>query len=348
MKENPLVSVLVFAYNHEDYIEEAINSVVSQKCSFDFEVIVSDDCSTDSTLRIINQLQLKYPNLIRIISNGRNLGLNRTFVNAVRSAKGVYLAPLGGDDYWIVENKLEMQVQKLLSDKEIAYVHTEYKSLNVSDNVISNHINRNWNSVLMRKKGKESLLAMLSHNWTGYPCGTTSCYRKAPLLTGINNHPEIMDYDLSGEGTITHASMSYYGGVYAFIPIQTAMYRVHAKSLSHRESRAEQFEFQKRYYLLRLFTAESFGLTQDEVEVIRRRGLLSLLKYSVSIEATNEFQIFARTQYQGFNKEFYYWFLLYWSRFSLFRLLYRMSVKYKNLIQDRYRQVSDSCKCHFT
>ena len=59
MIDNCLVSVLVFAYNHENYIEETIRSVISQKCSFNFEILVSDDFSTDNTLAIIKKLQLR-------------------------------------------------------------------------------------------------------------------------------------------------------------------------------------------------------------------------------------------------------------------------------------------------
>ena len=60
-----LVSVIVFAYNHEKYIFKTLDGIVKQKTSFSFEVIVHDDCSTDSTKSIISAFHEKYPTLIR-------------------------------------------------------------------------------------------------------------------------------------------------------------------------------------------------------------------------------------------------------------------------------------------
>lgn len=309
MIKNPLVSVLIFAYNHEKYIKETINSVVCQNCSFNFEIIVSDDCSTDSTLACIEELQIKNQNLIRIISNKCNLGLNATFLNAVKNAKGDFIAPLGGDDYWIVEDKLEMQVQLLLADKKIAYVHTEYKSLNEATQKITNHCNKDWSSILMKKTGKDALVEMLCHNWTGYPSASSSCFRKEPLLKGINNHPDVLNYNFAGEGTIIHASMVYYGGVYAFIPVQTTMYRIREKSLSHCETKAEQFDFQKKYYLLRLLTAKTFGLSKKEIYKIRQRGLIELFHTALNLGEIDTFQLVRKKQSVGFLLNFIFFLL---------------------------------------
>lgn len=337
MIETPLASILIFAYNHEKYIEEAINSAVCQKCSFNFEILVSDDYSTDNTLNIIKILQLKHPNLIKIISNKHNLGINNTFLNAVKKANGDYITLLGGDDYWIVDNKLEMQVQLLLSHKEITYVHTEYKSLNVSNKIIKNHLNKDWCSILMKKTGKEALIAMLCHNWTGYPSALTSCFRKDPLLKGINKHPEILNYNLVGEGTIINASMSYFGGLYAFIPIQTSMYRIHEKSLSHYESNTEQFDYNKKYYLLRLFTAEKFGLVNKEIKIIQKRGLFELFQNSLSLDTLNEFCIFLKTQSQNKKDKLCYIFLLYLCKFKMLRYIYRVKLAFANRIKYTFK-----------
>lgn len=338
MIEDPLVSVLIIAYNHENYIEETINSVVGQKCSFNFEIIVSDDSSTDNSLNIIKTMQLKHPNFVKIISNKHNLGVNTTFLNAVKSAKGDYIASLAGDDYWIVDNKLEMQVQLLLSHKEIAFVHTEFKSFNESDKTIINHRNKDWFSILMRKTGKEALVAMLCHNWTGYPLGSSSCYRKDPLSKGINKHPELLNFNLVGEGTFLHASMSYYGGLYAFIPIQTTMYRIRKKSLCHYESKTEHFEFQKRYYLLRLFVAESFGLVQNEIRRIQKRGLFELFQTAIKLDTINELQIFLQTQSQDKKNKWCYGFLLNVIRIKMFRYVYRVKLKFVNTLQYKLKK----------
>ncbi len=339
MSEKPLVTVLLTSYNHDNYIAEAINSVLRQKCSFSYELLITDDCSTDDSPNIIEQFQLKYPKLIKIIANKQNIGLNATYRNALESAHGDFIAPLSGDDYWIDENKLEMQIQFLLPNKEITYVHTEYKALYEADGKILRHRNKGWRSILTKKNGKDALIAMLCHNWTGYPSSITSCFLKAPLLEGITNHPEILNCDLSGEGTIVHASMSYYGGLYAFIPVETAVYRIRKKSLSHYESKIEQFNYQKRYFLLRLLTAESFCLAQNEIKKIQKRGLFELFKLALSLDTINKFQRFVKIKSKDNKIKFCYNFFLHLSRLRIFRYIFIIIFRFANKIQNKYRKI---------
>jgi len=329
--ESTLVSVLIFAYNHENYIEEAIQSVVNQKCSFNFEVLVTDDFSTDSSLNVIRALQLEYPDLIKIVSNRHNLGLNASFQSAVKNAKGDFIAVLGGDDYWFVDSKLEMQVQLLLSHKNVAYVHTEFKTINESNGNIVNHHNRNWRSISMRTMGKKALVEMLCHKWTGYPLASSACFRKGPLLKGIDNHPEILDYDLPGEGTMTHTSMICYGGLYAFIPIQTTMYRIRESSLSHYPSRTDQFDYQKKYYTLRLLTAESFGLNDKEKRLIRNSGVAGLFRIALGLGTIDQFQAFRQTQDIGLCLRLF----LYLFKFAAFRRIVTLAHKCARGIKKR-------------
>ena len=57
------VSVICVTYNHEKYIRQALDSIVSQKTDFDFEILVGEDCSTDSTRDILKEYEKKYPDL---------------------------------------------------------------------------------------------------------------------------------------------------------------------------------------------------------------------------------------------------------------------------------------------
>ena len=64
-KNDCLVSILCTAYNHEQYIRSALESFVSQKTNFAFEVLVNDDASSDGTAAIIREYEEKYPEIIR-------------------------------------------------------------------------------------------------------------------------------------------------------------------------------------------------------------------------------------------------------------------------------------------
>jgi len=108
-KSLPLVSVCMLSYNHEKWIGQAIEGVLNQKTNFCFELIISDDCSTDSTQTIINNYTSKEPNLIIPIFNKSNLGLAINFSSALNSCKGRYIAICEGDDFWTSRDKLRKQ-----------------------------------------------------------------------------------------------------------------------------------------------------------------------------------------------------------------------------------------------
>lgn len=112
-----LVSIDCVTFNHEDYIADALDSFVMQKTSFDFEVLVYDDASTDKTKEILKEYQEKYPNIIKPYfqkenqySKGiRRLGWRYNFPRA----QGKYLAVCEGDDYWTDPLKLQKQIDFL-------------------------------------------------------------------------------------------------------------------------------------------------------------------------------------------------------------------------------------------
>lgn len=114
-----MVSVLCTAYNHEEYIREALESFVSQRTDFAFEVIVNDDCSTDGTAAIIEEYARKYPEIIVPVFQKENQfskGLAHLYATAFFArARGRYIAFCEADDCWTDEEKLQRQVDFLES-----------------------------------------------------------------------------------------------------------------------------------------------------------------------------------------------------------------------------------------
>lgn len=104
----PKVSVVMIAYNKQDYIAEAVAGVVNQKCGFDIELIVMDDCSTDDTPAIVAQWVRCYPRIIRYFRNEKNLGLQGNYIEGFKHCRGEYLAICDADDYWFYRRKLQV------------------------------------------------------------------------------------------------------------------------------------------------------------------------------------------------------------------------------------------------
>lgn len=109
-KKKPLVSVRVVTYNQKDYIVQCLDSIVSQKTTFPFEIAISDDCSTDGTTEIIQTYFKRYPGLFRDISPKKNIGAFENFFHSVKNCCGKYTALIDGDDYWCDDLKLQKQV----------------------------------------------------------------------------------------------------------------------------------------------------------------------------------------------------------------------------------------------
>jgi len=103
-----LVSVILPAYNAEDYLEEAIQSILDQTFK-DFELIIIDDKSTDKTSQII--LSFIDPRIV-IIKNQKNQGITYSLNKGLEIAKGAYIARMDADDI-SATNRLELQINYL-------------------------------------------------------------------------------------------------------------------------------------------------------------------------------------------------------------------------------------------
>lgn len=102
-----LVSVICLCYNHAAFIEEAVDSVAQQTYK-NIELIIVNDASTDNCRNIIQKLCIKYP-FIQFIDNAQNMGMCRSFNNALKAAKGDFIVDFAADDILLPE-RIEKQV----------------------------------------------------------------------------------------------------------------------------------------------------------------------------------------------------------------------------------------------
>jgi glycosyltransferase involved in cell wall biosynthesis len=123
------VSVIVHTYNHEKFIRQTLDSILNQQVNFKYEVIIGDDASPDSTPKIIQEYQQKYPHIIQPLLHPVNLGgfgKNNTLAT-LSVCKGQYIAAMDGDDYWTNPLKLQKQVDFL--DKNADFVACFHNAL---------------------------------------------------------------------------------------------------------------------------------------------------------------------------------------------------------------------------
>ena len=116
-------------FNHELYIRDAMNGIMTQETDFLVEVVVGDDFSSDGTLKIIRQYDDSDKIHIRILERTkgdgyrdkrRKLGRLYNFTDIINNCSGEYVALLDGDDYWTDPLKLQKQVDFLENSPDFA------------------------------------------------------------------------------------------------------------------------------------------------------------------------------------------------------------------------------------
>jgi glycosyltransferase involved in cell wall biosynthesis len=111
--QSTTISVVVTAYNHEKYIAKGLESILMQKGTFNLEVILGDDCSTDRTRQIMQEYQLKYPDIIVLLPQTANMGMPKNVKRCLDACSGDYIAFCEGDDYWTDMYKLQKELEFL-------------------------------------------------------------------------------------------------------------------------------------------------------------------------------------------------------------------------------------------
>lgn len=130
----PLVSVIIPNYNHAQYLQQRIESVLTQTFQ-DFEIIILDDCSTDNSIEIIDRYR-NHPKVSHIINNKSNSG--STFIQWNKGfclAKGQYIWIAESDDFCEI-NMLELLVNKLVNHSDIVLGFTLSQFVNAEGHKI--------------------------------------------------------------------------------------------------------------------------------------------------------------------------------------------------------------------
>lgn len=119
MSDRPKISVLMPVYNGERYLCEAVESILGQTF-MDYEFIIIEDGSTDSTWEILTEYR---DPRIRLVKNNHNMGVTRSLNNGLRLAKGEYIARMDADDVSLPE-RFEKQVEYMEAHPEIGVLGT--------------------------------------------------------------------------------------------------------------------------------------------------------------------------------------------------------------------------------
>ncbi|MFD1096329.1 glycosyltransferase family 2 protein [Salegentibacter chungangensis] len=145
VSSKPLVSICVQTFQHANYISTCLDSLLNQQVNFEYEILLGEDNSNDSTRDICITYAKKYPDKIRLFlhHNENKIRINNIPTgnfNALYNffqARGKYIAFCEGDDYWTDKKKLQKQVDFLESNREYILTFHQYE-VNLSKNLTEN------------------------------------------------------------------------------------------------------------------------------------------------------------------------------------------------------------------
>lgn len=174
------VSVLMSSYNHQNFISEAIHSVLKQSFQ-DWEFLIMDDCSTDESFLTAKNFE-NQDSRIKIFKSPYNRGMVQNTNELILASKGEYIAIINSDDSW-EEKKLEKQVDFLDNNPEYGACFTSVNMINEGGKII---LNKKKNPFIDTNKNRYEWLNHWFYygNFICYPSSLVRklCYEKVGLF----------------------------------------------------------------------------------------------------------------------------------------------------------------------
>jgi glycosyltransferase involved in cell wall biosynthesis len=202
------LSILLVTYNHEKFLRKALDSLFNQVFEGPIELVIADDSSSDSTVRIIKTYEAKDSRFVfKYLNNTNNLGITKNYQRGFAACTGEYVAILEGDDYWISPNKLQRQIEFLRCHWECNLCSANYlvfeehssslhprtaitpgHQLISARQLIADNIVGNFSTCMYRSKALAALpvelFEMRSYDWIVNICVSEDCmigYLNEPL-----------------------------------------------------------------------------------------------------------------------------------------------------------------------
>lgn len=229
MENKNLVTIASTTYNMEAFIGEALDSWLAQQVSFQYDILISDDGSTDGTCDVVRRYMERYPN-IRLISTG-HVGKMPNFIRSLKESKGKYVALCDGDDYWIDPFKLQKQFDFMESHPEFSACFTNSYVLDTVTGEKKIAKTQLWDEATT-----EGLLKHRDNDNVQMSPGHTSTYFYRNQF--LQDYPEWMYGDVMTDFPL-YMLMSRYGKA-KFINDITSVYRHRPEGVS-----SKNFSFEK-------------------------------------------------------------------------------------------------------
>ncbi len=271
--DSPLVSIVVTSYNYAHYIGQTIGSVLAQTYD-NWELIVSDDGSTDNSIEVIRSFT---DPRITLITSETNRGGAVAYAEAYKLCHGKYFTSLDSDDY-IVPTKLEKQVKYLEEHPDVNILSTLVHEVDASGQIVGDEgLHQMWFNQEIDLNRPDSWL------WQNHLCHSSALIRKAfHDRVGVTNPrlPYTADYEFWVRCLIA-------GGHFHVLPEKLTYYRAHGGNVTHKNPDRSLVEIayiqtQLKPYLMKINRSDLFYKTIYLVhEQCEKRGIDKNLRANI-------------------------------------------------------------------
>lgn len=282
------VSVCITTFNLESYISQTLESILNQNTSFNYEIIIVDDCSSDRTREILLDYQKAYPDKIILHLKKENVGVNYCNYDLIHLAKGEYIAWCDGDDYWLTRDKLQKQVDILDNNSSFSCVHTHWVDSYEADGRTNNYTieQKQWERTL---KGDKYVERFIAGETTGCRFSSLVC-RKSLLVDFLKKDSAVLLAVPHKHNDFAIFCILAFYGPFFLLPEYTTAYRIREVSLSMGNDAEKRINYTLAYLQLLAYLYSAFDIRMEVLYKAIRRNVASVL-HVMYVNRTNDWTI---------------------------------------------------------
>ena len=201
-----------------------MDSILMQRTDFDFEIVVADDCSSDSTLTIIKEYEKQHSQL-RVLPAETHVGISRNYQRGFAACRGEYIALLEGDDYWISPRKLQAMSAFLNRNPHCSFCFHRVIRYDPHPETVAVHP-AHWTAeqILTAKE-------LVSRNFIG---GFSTCVYRREIVVGLK--AQLWELDI--REWFFNLAVAEHGPI-GYVPQILSVYRAHPEGIWSLKSQSE-------------------------------------------------------------------------------------------------------------
>jgi glycosyltransferase involved in cell wall biosynthesis len=247
---SPVASVAICTYNQQETISQTIESILNQKCSYPFDLIIAEDGGSDNTRQICIDYQKKYPQQISLLLQESNQGILKNYRDCLALCRGRYIAQCAGDDFWHNPEKLQLQIDFLETHIDYGVLHTDYNLLDSKTG--KTVLNKNLADHKKIKEGYIMKDLFYSYNLVA----ATICFRKE-LFYKYVPYEDFIRLNFLMEDLPTFVILAKFCKV-GYLPVSTATYRKSHSSLTNQTNALVAERFYNSMEIVNRYLCEKF------------------------------------------------------------------------------------------